>query len=300
MTDHAVSPDAVLDTLSQELPPDLRNHVVIVGSLAAAYHFRVEIRGPIRTKDADLAIRPAGAIDKCEHIAQRLLTDGWRRTKDCVPRSTANHPELRAIRLNPPEHENYYAELLGLPSKGQTESKLWEPCRLDDGWYGIPCFRYLGLADHHRQKSEAGLAYASPAMMALANLLSHPTVGDEVMLAPIGGRTIRRAAKDLGRVLALSFLAGREVVETWPSLWVAALRAEFSDDCSELARRSGDGLRALLQAPDALEEARHAVDIGLLNGRGITVEQLEATGARFIADAVEPLSKLFKYEHRTR
>ena len=40
--------------------------------------------------------------------------------------------------------------------------------------------------------------------------------------------------------------------------------------------RAGDGLRALLAEPEALDEARHAADVGLLHGYQVTAEQLVA------------------------
>lgn len=46
-------------------------------------------------------------------------------------------------------------------------------------------------------------------MMALANLLEHPTIGASTMSSPIGGKTLKRANKDLGRVLAIATLSGQ-------------------------------------------------------------------------------------------
>lgn len=55
----------------------------------------------------------------------------------------------------------------------------------------------------------------------------------------------------------------------------------------------GAGLRALLVDAFVLEEARHAVDVGLLAGYQITTEQLVAIGHQLLADAVEPLAHVF-------
>jgi hypothetical protein len=103
---------------------------------------------------------------------------------------------------------------LNLPEHGQREAKCWIPVNLADGWYGLPSFRFMGLTASYRLRSESGLEYASPAMMALANLLSHPMVGNErIQSGPMQG--FLRSAKDLGRVLALARLAGRDETETW-------------------------------------------------------------------------------------
>jgi hypothetical protein len=48
-----------------------------------------------------------------------------------------------AIRLSPKNSDAYFLELLAFPQEGQQEIKRSEPCQLDDGWYGLPCFRYL-------------------------------------------------------------------------------------------------------------------------------------------------------------
>jgi hypothetical protein len=133
--------------------------------------------------------------------------------------------------------------------------------------------------------------YASPAMMALANLLSHRTLGVERMSEPIGGRFLLRSAKDLGRVLALSRLASRDDVIVWAQEWASALRSTFPQEHEALSKGAGGGLRALLADPVVLEEARHAVDVGLLAGYQITIEQLIAIGRQLLADAVEPLAR---------
>jgi hypothetical protein len=43
--------------------------------------------------------------------------------------------------------------------------------------------------------------------MALANLLEHPVIGPQTMSTKIGGRTLKRSNKDLGRVLAIARLS---------------------------------------------------------------------------------------------
>lgn len=285
-----LDPALLFDMIGAELPPDLRPNILIVGSLAAAYHFRGAIaRDGIATKDADVVVQPAGALAECRRIAQRLLDAKWRRKDDCFPRA-APGDDARAIRLYPPSSEAFFIELLGYPEVGQVAAKAWIPIELNDGWYGLPTFRFMGLTGFDRQSAQDGLAYAAPSMMALANLLSHPEVGTATMSEPIGGRTLLRSAKDLGRVLGLAELSGREETEAWPARWAEAMRRSFPSDHAALAARAGTGLRELLEDPDALDQARHALDVGLLAGRSITTDQLHAVGERLFVDALEPLA----------
>lgn len=265
----------------------------MVGSLAAAYHFRVELhRQGVNTKDADLVIHPAGDTISCAGMAERLLDRGWLRHPDCNP-STSREPAdaLRAIRLYPPESTDYFVEFLNLPEVGQQETKKWIPVQVFGGWYGLPTFKFQGLTAHARLRSEPGLEYASPAMMALPNLLSHPSVHSDWISQPIGGRKIRRSPKDLGRVLAIAQLSARGDVEAWLNPWLDGLRACFPEEWRELARSTGYGLRELLGNEEALEEALHTCNIGLLQGRGVTIENLAAVGEQVLGDVIEPLEE---------
>jgi hypothetical protein len=58
-----------------------------------------------------------------------------------------------------------------------------------------------------------------------------------------------------------------------------------------LALSAGAGLRELLDDDDALDQARHAVDVGLLAGKDVTLENLRATGQRLLDDALQPLAE---------
>ena len=130
-------------------------------------------------------------------------------------------------------------------NKGRRNPSVGFRFRWTDGWYGLPSFRFLGVTSLNRLKSSVGLEYASPAMMALANLLSHPEIGTaRIESGPMAG--LLRAAKDLGRVIALARLAGRDEAERWLASWRAALELCFPDDWKKLAVRLGDGLKELL------------------------------------------------------
>src|SRR5262245_53797584 len=107
--------EAIMTLVASQLPRELHRGVLLVGSLAAAYHYRGRIGGSVRTKDADVVIQPAGALATCKEVAQQLLREGWRRTHNChgMPPGTPND-ELRAVRLYPPDTSAYFIELLAL------------------------------------------------------------------------------------------------------------------------------------------------------------------------------------------
>ena len=78
------------------------------------------------------------------------------------------------------------------------------------------------------------------------------------MRAPFEGRKIKRSNKDLGRVLAIGFLAeetGLRDFRLWGNEWAHVLESLFEAEWKTLARRAGKGLRALLNSPEDLEEA---------------------------------------------
>lgn len=288
-----LDPRRLFARIADDVPKPLLRHVFIVGSLAAAYHFRTRLEGrAVNTKDADLVIRPAGDVGAAKSLAVRLLGLGWRRTRECFP-CPGPRPagSLRAFRLHPPKSDDYFLEILGLPGPGQRKPLVWVPVRLPDGWYGVGCHRFMRLNAFRRLRSPEGLEYASPSMMALANLLSHRRLGTRRMSAPVGGRRILRAAKDLGRVLALAWLSGRRATEAWPSEWVPALRESFPARWRSVARGAGEGLRELMGNPGALEEARVTTDVGLLSGRSVDAENLRAVGLQLLEDAIRPLAE---------
>ncbi len=288
-----LDPAALFERLSADIPGDLRTNLFVTGSLAAAYHFQAQLEGrAINTKDADLVVHPAGNVTSCQQMAGRLIELGWVRTQDCYPRAAPQPAdELRAIRLYPPGPHDYFIEFLNLPQPGQKELKCWTPIQINDGWYGLPSFRFLGLTFLNRLKSTVGLEYALPSMMALANLLSHPDIGTaRIESGPMAG--LLRAAKDLARVIALARLAGRDEAEQWLPQWRAALELCFPDDWKNLALRLGDGLKELLGDENALEDACKTTDVGLLSGMGVTTTMLRASGERLRMDVIDPLADM--------
>lgn len=287
-----MDPELLFDLVAKTVPKNLHRNILIVGSLAAAYHHRGRLTGQsVATKDADVIVQPAGAVSECVEIATRLLEANWKRTEQCYPQPAAEpQSTLRAIRLNPNGIDAFFIELLGLPQAGQQELKSWTPCQLDDGWYGIPCFKFMALLAHDRRDTKPGIQHASPPLMALANLLSHPTLGTQRMEGEIEGRRILRSAKDLGRVLALAWLEP-DAIDSWLPIWLSALQTVFRDDHVELAAKAGSGLKALLADTAALEEAHFTTSVGLLRGHGVTIEQLRITGDGLLLDVIEPLAQ---------
>jgi hypothetical protein len=97
--------------------------------------------------------------------------------------------------------------------------------------------------------SKYGVRIALPEMMALADLLHHPSIGEAQMGQLFSGRKIKRANKDLGRVVALAFLADQQdenVLETWGTRWQFALNEMAPDQAAHLLTRAPSGLHALL------------------------------------------------------
>ena len=289
MSPGTVDPRALFARLQAELPVDVIDHIVIIGSLAAAYHHADQVRGGVKTKDADLVIHPAGHTVAAQEIANRLMQRGWREKRDREPGTAATPPgDLPAIRLYPPDHDDYFVELLMVPAGETPGAKPWVSVELPGGYYGLPGFEFLALTMIDRQRGPDGIEYAHPAMMALANLLSHRELRHHVMSAPIGGRLVERYAKDLGRVLALARLASREEVEAWAPRWLFALQECFPTRWPELAGSVGAGLRALVDDA-AFEEAWHCCNVGLLANMGVTETQLRVIARQVIGDAIEPV-----------
>lgn len=289
-----LDPGKLFQRLAKDIPKELHKHLVVTGSLAAAYHFQTRLEGrAINTKDADLVVHPAGNITSCKVMAHHLISLGWHKTEQCHPQQLKKPVRtLRAIRLYPPKANDYFIEFLNLPKRGQLTPKQWFPIKLDDGWYGLPSFRFMGLVAYHRLKSKVGIDYAAPAMMALSNLLSHQHLGKDRIESGLMRGTLR-SAKDLGRVLALAYLSGREETERWLPLWMNGLKKCFPRTYRSFSQRVGQGLRELLVDQAALAEARQTTEIGLLNRMGITAEILRATGERLLVDVIDPLKTHF-------
>ena len=294
-----VSPSLILAKVAQSVPHECLPNIIIIGALAAGYHFFGNDRDLyVRTKDIDSVLRPRNtAVKSAEAVAEKLISAGWQHKQDGNHGQPGNKDtpenELPAVRLHPPDTTDWFIELLTEPSPGDQGDRRWLRVELSTGHFGLPSFTFLRVITYKPVATPFGLFCARPEMMALANLLEHPTVRPERMSGLIESRAIKRSNKDLGRVLALARLS-EEKVEGWADEWSDVLKEVFPDTWKSLAARAGAGLRAMLASPDDLEEAVHTCNNGLLASRPVSVEQLRIELQRLLLDAVDPL------EARTR
>lgn len=291
-----LSPYNVMKRVAEAVPEERKRNIIIVGSLASGFHFFKKDRNRIvRTKDIDCLLSPREeAVESGRALAVALIEGEWSRPvkgEFCHPQqSPTPHDTLPAIRLYPPGETNYYIEFLAIPGPQDDKEIDWIPVKLADGYFGLPCFEFLSLAAYKPCDTEFGIRYARPEMMALANLLSHPFIGDETMSMPFDDRTVKRSNKDLGRAIALARLAGDEEVAKWPELWEEALKKCYSGEWRNLAIAAGQGLRQLIESEDDLDEALHSCNAGLLASRPVSPEQFRAAAERLIEDAIVPLA----------
>ena len=210
-----LTPDEVMAQIAAALPDDCRANVIIIGSLAAGYHFFAgDGRRSVRTKDVDCMFSPhAKAVGAASPVTERLLASSWQpRTEGAwAEPGHAGTPEhqLPMIRLKPPVTDGgagWFLELLGAPDEGSDEAKSFHRVQTSIGHFALCSFNHLALAEWEPGETRHGLRIARPEMMALANLLHHPAIGLDL----IAGTTTKRSNKDLGRVLALAWLAAEQ------------------------------------------------------------------------------------------
>ncbi len=296
-----VSPRAVLKEIVAAIPAECLENIVIVGSLAAGYHFfGTDASLMVRTKDADCLLSPRiEAVPAGVAITEQLIKAQWHLRKDekWSEPGDENTPtkDLPSVRLHPPGKSDWFLELLTVPESPQDLGKHFVRMKTVSGHFGLCSFGFLAVANYKPLETPLKIYVAQPKMMALANLLEHPEIGPETMSGLIGGREIKRSNKDLGRVLAIARLSTREdddALQKWVPEWHQALQECFPNQWSEFAGRCGAGLRKLLDNVNDLEEARHTCQIGLLASCPTNSEQLRIVGARLLGDAIEPLEEL--------
>lgn len=293
-----ISPAVVLREIADSIPESCRDNVVIIGSLAVGYYyFRGQHSMVVRTKDVDCLLSPrVEAIQAGVAVTEKLLDEHWqfRRDERWPGPGDALTPDgkLPAVRLHPPNNSEWFLELLTVPESPRDRAPRWIRLETRFGHFGLCSFGFLALSNYEPIPTDFGIHIARPEMMALANLLEHPEIQSDTMSGLIEGRAIKRSNKDLGRVLAIAQLASiqdEDALLSWPDLWQAALRARFSTEWSELARKVGIGLKALLASEPDLDEARHTCESSLLASRPPTIVALRIVGHRLIQDAIEPL-----------
>lgn len=306
-----LSPRDVLKQVAAALPADIRGSIIIIGSLAAGYrYFRDDPESLVQTKDVDCMLSPhIKAVPVGRVVAESLFRAQWRMREGPdgwgQPGTAAMPAEkLPLVRLHPPGSSEWFIELMVSPPPEEEPGARGDPAdpgkqyvRLEtaQGHFSLCSFRYLALVEQEPIMTEFGIAIARPEMMALANLLHHPDIGAETMGGLIADREIERSNKDLGRVLALAFLAMREdedALEAWPGAWKEALQKCFPGEWAALCARAGNGLRRLLESPDDMEEARHCCAFGLLASFRLTQAQLRLAGRRFMQETIEPVEAM--------
>jgi hypothetical protein len=292
----------ILAKVAESVPHECLPNIIIIGSLAAGYHFFGKDKDLfVRTKDIDGLLRPRNrAVESGRAVAEKLLAGGWRPKEDGAHGEPGNKDtpdnQLPAVRLHPPDTTEWFIELLTEPEAGDSGDRRWLRLELPNGHFGLPSFTYLGLTTYKPTETPFGLFCARPEMMALANMLQHPSIGSERMSALIESREIKRANKDLGRVLALAWLSGTEHVERWPAEWAEALKNRFPNSWQQLAAHAGDGIRALVARPEDLEEATFTCKNGLLAAKQVSEEQMRIVAERLVQDAIEPLEGIAKQQ----
>lgn len=297
-----LSPREVLERVSQALPATVRERVIVVGSLAAGFHFFGGHAGmAVRTKDADCLLSPRmEAVGAGTTLAKELLDAGWtHHFVEGFPRAGTSDmlaAQLPALRLVPPGEPGWFLEVLGAHEEGNRSERSFDRVETTEGHFALATFRFLALCERSPLPTDVDIRIARPEAMALANLLSHPSIKPDAMSQPFHGLSVKRSNKDLGRVLAIAVLSGDGVVGGWAETWWGDLRACFPEDAVALARRAGSGMRDLLGSSEDLREARHTCVYGLLAQQPPSTEALLAVGRRLVQDAIEPLEALAQEE----
>lgn len=292
-----ITASVVLEQLARALPEARKPHVIVVGSLAAAYQFfGADSDQVLTTKDLDVMFSPhAKAVVSAREVTEQLLADKWTFRPwgeqfvapggPSVPTSA-----LPVVRLLPPEgvgSKDWFLELLGapagIPSADESTWKGFERIETPNGHFGLVFFGFLAFAQWSPIETPLGIKVARASMMAMANLLHHPTVRPDT----IGATLEKRSNKDLGRVLALAYLTllkDQDGLGQWSGDWYSAIETMCPEKGPDLAKRLGTGLKVLLDSQLDLEQAVRLCAMSLLRGRDVDAKGLAGIGRRVLAE----------------
>ena len=151
-----LSPAKIVAQVARAVPADCREHIIIIGSLAAGYHFfGHDAPRAIRTKDIDCVLEPREvALEKGTLVAEKLLAAGWTQKttgQHALPGKASDATDqLPAVRLYPPQRgakaAEWFIELLTVPARDDDAGVSWMRLPLSAGHFGLPSFRFLRFA----------------------------------------------------------------------------------------------------------------------------------------------------------
>lgn len=297
-----ISPSHVLWRIAQSLSEEARSSVIVVGSLAAGYHFFGDTpEGQLRTKGADCMISTEKAVVVATNIVEQLFEDNWQlRTEGSHGKpgtAETKETDLPVVRVFPPNEKEWFLELLSSPVGSlQGDNREFQRLITSRGHFALCAFGRFALLEYQPITTQFGIKLANPEMMSLCNLLHHPEIGEATMSEKFDGRTVKRANKDIGRVIALALLTDQrdpDALLDWADHWRDALIEKFPAEATELMARAGSGLRALLASEKDFEESYFVAKAGLLSSqRQIGIEEYRAAGERLIADVIKRIEYL--------
>ena len=124
-----ITPTAIFDQLVEAVPEEFHRNIIVVGSVAAGYHFFHNKPGQrfVRTKDIDCLLSPRKeAVHSAEAVTKELISRGWKHKEGWTPGTAdTDTDDLPAIRLRPPQKDvTWFCELLAVPDKG-VPGKQW-------------------------------------------------------------------------------------------------------------------------------------------------------------------------------
>ena len=126
-----LSPRAVLARVARQVPAHCRRNIIVIGSLAAAYHLLGEAdEGQVRTKDIDCILVPRiQAVRAGKAVADALLAAGWRRRAEGAHATAGTaqtlDDDLPVVRLCPPDSTDWLIELLTIQDTGDERDGQW-------------------------------------------------------------------------------------------------------------------------------------------------------------------------------